>query len=173
MTEGLTVADLVPADVEDLATAFEDWPKQRSTFEKYADEAEAGLRDVLVARLDGELAGYVTVWWSPKYPLFAAHGTPEIRDFNVLHAFQRRGVGTSLMDAAEERVAQRGGRVVGIGVGLYGGDGYGYGSAQRMYAKRGYVPDGAGMVIDGVRVEPGTSVYLDDTPLLMFTKDLG
>jgi hypothetical protein len=29
------------------------------------------------------------------------------------------------------------------------------------------------MVIDGVRVEPGTSVYLDDSPLLMFTKDLG
>ena len=45
MTEGLTVADLVRADVEDLATAFEDWPKQRSTFEKYADEAEAGRRD--------------------------------------------------------------------------------------------------------------------------------
>jgi hypothetical protein len=41
-----------------------------------------------------------------------------------------------------------------------------------MYAKRGYVPDGAGMVIDGVRVEPGTNVYLDDSPLLMFTKDL-
>ena len=91
----------------------------------------------------------------------------------MLHAFQRRGVGTALMDAAEARVAQRGRRVVGIGVGLYGGDGYGYGSAQRMYAKRGYVPDGAGMVIDGVRVEPGTNVYLDDSPLLMFTKHLG
>ena len=42
MTEGLTVADLMGADVEDLAMAFEDWPKPRSTFERYADEAEAG-----------------------------------------------------------------------------------------------------------------------------------
>ena len=30
MTEGLTIADLVRADVDDLATAFEDWPKPRS-----------------------------------------------------------------------------------------------------------------------------------------------
>jgi GNAT superfamily N-acetyltransferase len=169
VTDGLTIADLTASDVDDLAAAFEDWPKQRSTFEKYADEAAAGRRDVLVARLHGELAGYVTVYWQPSYPAYAAAGIPEVRDFNVLHAFQRRGVGTALMDAAEARVA----KAVGIGVGLYGGDGYGYGSAQRMYVKRGYVPDGAGIVIDGVRVEPGTNVYLDDSPILMFTKSLG
>jgi GNAT superfamily N-acetyltransferase len=167
------ITDLVRDDVDDLAAGFEDWPKPRATFEKYADQAETGQRDVLVARVDGELAGYVTVWWSPKYPLFAAREVPEVRDFNVLQAFQRRGVGTALMDAAEARVAEAGHRAVGIGVGLYGGDGYGYGSAQRMYVKRGYIPDGAGMVIDGVRVEPGTNVYLDDAPILMFTKDLG
>jgi len=34
------------------------------------------------------------------------------------------------------------------------------------------VPDGAGIVIDEVRVEPGTNVYLDDSPVLMFTKYL-
>ena len=172
MTDGLTIADLEASDVDDLAAGFEDWPKERSTFERYLAEAGSGARDVLVARLDGELAGYVTVYWTPKYPLFAAHGIPEVRDFNVLRPFQRRGVGTALMDAAEGRVAQRGLRAVGIGVGLYGGEGYGYGSAQRMYVKRGYVPDGAGVVIDEVRVEPGTNVYLDDSPILMFTKDL-
>jgi GNAT superfamily N-acetyltransferase len=168
----LRITDLVREDIDDLATGFADWPKERSTFEKYADEADAGRRDVLVARVDGELAGYVTVYWRPSYPAYAAAGIPEVRDFNVLPAFQRRGVGTALMDAAETRVAEAGHRAVGIGVGLYGGDGYGYGSAQRMYVKRGYVPDGAGVVIDGVRVEPGTNVYLDDSPILMFTKDL-
>ena len=40
-----------------------------------------------------------------SYPSYAAAGIPEVRDFNVLAAFQRRGIGTALMDAAEERVA--------------------------------------------------------------------
>jgi GNAT superfamily N-acetyltransferase len=147
----LRITNLVRGDIDDLATGFEDWPKERSTFEKYADEAESGRRDVLVARVDGELAGYVKVYWRPSYPAYAAAGIPEVRDFNVLRAFQRRGVGTALMDAAETRVAESGHRAVGIGVD---------------------VPDGAGMVIDGIRVEPGTNVYLDDAPILMFTKDL-
>ena len=168
----LTITDLVPGDIDDLATGFEDWPKRRSTFERYAEEAAAGKRDVLVGRLDGALAGYLTVYWQPSYPAYAAAGIPEIRDFNVLAEFQRCGVGTALMDAAEARVAEAGRRVVGIGVGLYGGDGYGYGSAQRMYVKRGYVPDGAGLVIDGVRAEPGNTFMLDDAPVLMFTKRL-
>lgn len=172
MTLALTIADLEPSDVDDLASGFEDWPKERSTFERYADQAAAGDRDVIVARVDGELAGYVTVYWTPSYPLFAKLGIPEIRDFNVLRRFQRRGVGTALMDVAERRVAEAGCAAVGIGVGLYGGDG-GYGSAQRMYVKRGYVPDGEGLVIDGLRIEPGTNVYLDDSPVLMFTKELG
>lgn len=172
MTDGLTISDLVPADVDDLATAFEDWPKKRSTFERYADESASGERDVLVARLDGELMGYVCVLWRSPYPPFAVVGIPEVQDFNVLRAFQRRGVGSALMDAAEERIARAGHAVVGIGVGLYGPRDLGYGNAQRMYVKRGYVPDGAGMVIDGVRVEPGTNVYLDDSPVLMFTKVL-
>ena len=75
----------MPADVDDLATAFEDWPKQRSTFEKYADEAEAGLRDVLVARLDGELRRVRDRLVAARSTRsFAADGIPEIRDFNVL-----------------------------------------------------------------------------------------
>jgi GNAT superfamily N-acetyltransferase len=173
VTDGLSIADLETSDVADLTLAFEDWPKERATFEGYAAQAADGARDVLVARVDGEVAGYVTVYWQPSYPLFAAARIPEIRDFNVLPRFQRRGVGTALMDAAEWRVADAGRPAVGIGVGLYGGEGYGYGAAQRMYVKRGYVPDGAGMVIDGARVEPGANVCLDDSPVLMFTKNLG
>jgi hypothetical protein len=32
--------------------------------------------------------------------------------------------------------------------------------------------DGAGIVVDGQRVERGTDVHLDDSPVLMFTKTL-
>ena len=172
MIPGLSIRNLEAADVDVLADAFEDWPKERSTFDRYVVEVGAGTRDVLVARLDDELAGYVCVIWQSPYPPFAAAGVPEVQDFNVLRPHQRKGIGTALMDAAEQRVASNGHLRLGLGVGLYGGDGYGYGSAQRMYVKRDYVPDGAGMVIDCVRVEPGTHVYLDDDPILMFTKDL-
>lgn len=44
------------------------------------------------------------------------------------------------MDIAEKIAFERSDEVC-IGVGLHGG----YGSAQRMYVKRGYIPDGSGV----------------------------
>lgn len=44
------------------------------------------------------------------------------------------------MDTAEKIVLTRS-KIVCIGVGLHAG----YGSAQRMYVKRGYIPDGSGV----------------------------
>ena len=41
-----------------------------------------------------------------------------------------------------------------------------------MYVRRGYLPDGAGVVLDGVPVRPGTEIALNDEPELMFTKRL-
>ena len=64
-------------------------------------------------------------------------------------------------------VADRSG-VVGLGVGLHAG----YGSAQRLYVRRGYVPDGAGVVIDGRSVPEGSEIKLDDSPVLRMTKEL-
>jgi len=172
VTDGTTITDLAIPDVGDLAAAFADWPKPRSTFERYAAEAAAGRRTVLVARLEEAVAGFLTINWRSPYAPFVTAGIPEVQDFNVLDDMQRRGIGTALMDAAERRISEAGHRVVGIGVGLYSGDGYGYGSAQRMYVKRGYVPDGAGVMIDGVAPPPGSSIVLDDSPVLMFTKHL-
>ncbi|CEG57848.1 hypothetical protein [Legionella fallonii] len=51
---------------------------------------------------------------------------------------------------------------VGIGVGLYDG----YGSAQRLYIKRGYIPDGLGVTYDYNHVTPGADVCLDDDLVL-------
>src|SRR5260221_4184783 len=51
--------------------------------------------------------------------------------------FQRQGIAPRLMDMAEQLIATRS-RKAGITVGLLGADG----PAQRLYARRGYVPDG-------------------------------
>jgi GNAT superfamily N-acetyltransferase len=141
------------------------WDKPVRQYEKYLADQRAGMRNVLVATVDDEYAGYVTVRWESPYEPF--NGIPEIQDFNVLPKFRRRGIGSGLMDAAEALVASRS-AVVGIGVGLYAD----YGTAQRMYVRRGYLPDGRGLVYDGKQVPPGELVRNDDSANLMFTKSL-
>jgi GNAT superfamily N-acetyltransferase len=161
---------LTDADVEVIPPAFAalGWPgKSIEQYRRYLREQSAGERLVLVALADGVFAGYVTVHWVSAYPPFREGGFPEIQDFNVLPDFRRRGIGTALMDAAEKAAAQRT-DTVGIGVGLYAD----YGSAQRMYARRGYIPDGRGVNYRGVVQPPGTTVRLDDDLILMMTRRL-
>src|SRR5690348_2076434 len=136
MDEALEIRPLGAGDPEMIAAAMAaiGWNKPLSQYERYLGEQRAGTRDILVARVDGDYAGYVTVRWESPYEPFG--GIPEIQDFNVLPKLRRRGIGSALMDAAEALVAQRS-AVVGIGVGLYPD----YGQAQRMYVRRGYLPD--------------------------------
>jgi GNAT superfamily N-acetyltransferase len=164
---GNAIRALRDDDPEVVSAAFTaiGWDKPVSQYEKYLAEQRAGLRDVLVATVDEEYAGYVTVRWESPYEPF--NGIPEIQDFNVLPKFRRRGIGTALMDAAEALVAERS-DVVAIGVGLYAD----YGTAQRMYVRRGYIPDGRGLIYDGKQVPPGEMVRNDDSATLMFTKSL-
>ena len=62
--------------------------------------------------------------------------------------------------------------VVGIGVGLYAGEDGGYGAAQRLYIKRGYIPDGQGVTYNYEPTMPGNSYPLDDDLVLWFLKRL-
>lgn len=166
MTE-LDIRPLRESDVAGIVAAFAalGWPgKDREQYRRYLREQLAGERSVLVATVDGAFAGYLTVVWAGSYGPFREAGIPEIQDLNVLPQLRRRGIGASLMDAAEQAVGERGG-TVGIGVGLYPD----YGPAQRMYARRGYIPDGRGLTCRGVVVQPGEMVRLDDDAALMMT----
>jgi hypothetical protein len=69
---------------------------------------------------------------------------------------------------AEEEISRRSG-VAGIGVGLNPG----YNQAQRLYAKRGYIPDGRGVTYRDRYVEEGAPVVVDDDLVLHLTKRLG
>lgn len=66
------------------------------------------------------------------------------------------------MDAAE-KIAAEYADVVYLGVGLHGG----YGSAQRMYVKRGYIPDGTG-VWYGEKVCPQYAECCNDDDLVLY-----
>jgi len=169
----LIIRTLEPAEIAPIAAAFAElgWDKPASQYEKYLSEQEAGHRVVLVAwaglqHLQTlEFAGYVTIFWQSHYPPFREQDIPEIVDFNVLPKFRRQGIGAVLMDEAEKRVAARS-ALVGLGVGMTAD----YGAAQRMYAKRGYIPDGRGLHSRGQPVQYGQSVSVDDDLVLYFTK---
>jgi len=156
-------------DILPIAAAFQalGWNKPAAQYERYLAEQEAGARTVFVALVDNGFAGYVTINWQPEYPPFRAENIPEIQDFNVLPHFRRRGIGSRLMDEAEAIVVERF-SVVGIGVGMYAD----YGTAQRMYVKRGYIPDGRGLFYQDHFIQPGEPVKVDDDLTLQFTKRL-
>ena len=92
-------------------------------------------------------------------------------DLNVLPQFRKIGIGSLLLDTAEKEAATTS-DIIGIGVGLYAGQDGGYGSAQRLYVKRGYIPDGKGVTFNGQPRIPGYSYPLDDDLVLWFTKKL-
>jgi hypothetical protein len=68
---------------------------------------------------------------------------------------------------ARQGVARRSG-VAGLGVGLDPD----YGAAQQMYVRRGYVPDGQGLMYAGRRVRHGEPVTVDDSLVLYLIKEL-
>ena len=71
-------------------------------------------------------------------------------------------------NVAAEAVAARYADAVYLGVGLHSG----YGSAQRMYVKRGYVPDGSGVWYRDTACAPYAPCINDDELVLYLSKKL-
>ena len=87
--------------------------------------------------------------WRAGYTPFREAGIPESQDLNVLPQFQRRGIGSAIMDAAEALILTRS-DIAGIGVGLYAD----YAAVHLMYLGRGYLPDGGGVAYRSTTVAP-------------------
>ncbi len=143
------------------------WHSSPDKMKERLQHEKSGLCRTFVAELDGAGAGYVSLYFNPANGPFAEQGIPEIVDFNVLQKFQRQGIGSMLMDACEEAAASLCDRVC-LGVGLHAG----YGSAQRMYVKRGYIPDGSGIWYGDHVCEPYTACENDDDLVLYMSKKL-
>jgi ribosomal protein S18 acetylase RimI-like enzyme len=165
----LTIRPLERRDIPEIAEAFRElgWNKPASQYERYLGQQELGVRDVYVAFVAGEFAGYLTICWESSYEPFLVHSIPEIVDFNVLPKFRRMGVGTRLMDKAEREIAKVS-SVAGIGVGMTTD----YGAAQRLYILRGYIPDGRGLHWRDHYVNYREEIIIDDDLALYLTKEL-
>jgi ribosomal protein S18 acetylase RimI-like enzyme len=90
--------------------------------------------DVLVAVVDGQVAGYVTL--KPATELRASDHVLHITGFAVDEALRRRGVGRALMEAAIDEARRRGARRLTLRV-LASNLG-----ARRLYERCGFVVEG-------------------------------
>lgn len=123
----------------------------------------------LVAVRDRQVAGVVSILWLSNYPGFAERGIPLVHQLAVAGPFRRQGVGTRLMQAAEDIARGGGAAELGVTVGLFDA----YGPAQRLYARRGYLPDGRGACQGQRPLRKGMQVTVDDDLIIWLTTDLG
>ena len=132
---------MIESDIKHLSQGFinQGWPDREDILARYFLEQESGEREVLVAEVEGAVAGYITILPDAKQGPFAGMA-PELSDFNVFEHFQNQGIGNLLLEESEKRVRLISDKVT-LGVGLHSG----YGPAQRLYIKRGYIPDGTGV----------------------------
>ena len=163
-----TIRNMIKSDIESLSHGFmnQGWPGRGKFWLLYFLEQESGEREVLVAEIDGAVAGYVTILPSAKHGPFA-EVYPELSDFNVFEPFRNQGIGNQLLEEAEKRVQFVSSKVT-LGVGLH----LGYGPAQRLYIKRGYIPDGTGVWYRNKPLEMNATSQNNDDLVLYLSKDL-
>lgn len=167
--DNLLIRTMMKRDIEKLVNGFSEqkWNKPYELFHDYYNQQECNEKSIIIAEENGNVAGYVTLLPYTKVGPFAYKNIPEIVDFNVLIKYQRRGIGNKIMDVAE-KLAKEKSDYVSLAVGLH----YGYGSAQRMYVKRGYIPDGTGVWYNGKQLEQYVECVNDDELILYFSKSL-
>lgn len=167
--EQLTIRNMEPGDAQEITDAEieQGWDASIEKYRKRLEDQSAGKAVSLVAEYAGRPVGYINVYPDPASGAFAGKGYPEIVDFGVLEKYRRLGIGNVLMDVAEE-IAKTYADVVCIGVGLHSG----YGSAQRMYVKRGYIPDGFGVWFRDKVCTPYEECVNDDDLVLYLSKKL-
>ena len=138
----IVVRDMKPSDAQIITDEEikQGWHQTREKYEMRLEHQARGKAYALVAEYKNNIAGYINVYLNADGGAFANRGIPEIVDFGVLEKYRQRGIGSKLMDVAET-IAAKYSDTVCLSVGLHNG----YGAAQRMYVKRGFVPDGTGV----------------------------
>ena len=108
-------ADVLIRDMEEAdAQIFYDeytaqgWPPDVAYYLMRIREHREGKCVALTAEYQGHPAGAVYVYMTADSGPFKGKSWPYIVDFSVLEKYQRKGVGSSLMDVAEQVAAQHG-----------------------------------------------------------------
>ncbi|HZO89089.1 MAG TPA: GNAT family N-acetyltransferase [Chthonomonadaceae bacterium] len=155
----------LPEAIEAVTQTF--FSGNRAEVERHFEGHAEGNSSTLLGYDNGELVGILTIRWDCRYPPFRAVGIPFIHYIEIKWERRGQGLGNQLMEYAERFAAQRVGRI-GICVGIFDA----YGPAQRLYIKRGFVPDGRGVCQGHRPLHEGETVVVDHDLLLWLVKDL-
>ena len=164
MIRELREEDIAPIVAAEIAQGSHSTPEK---LKSRLVHAEFGRSVNFVALWDDIPVGYVSVYDGAIHGPYAGCGYPEIVDFNVLELYRQRGIGSALLDVCEAFAAETS-DIVTLGVGLH----CGYGAAQRLYVKRGFIPDGSGVWSERIVAEPYTMVENGDGLVLYMAKQL-
>lgn len=121
------VREACEADVSHLE--WHGGPDLRSFYHASWRAHQSGDATLLVADLGGFPIGQIVILWrgKPSHPHF-----PDLQSLRVHPAFRGLGIGSTLIEAAEKRVASQGFDRAGLSVGLDNPH------ARRLYEKLGY-----------------------------------
>ena len=164
-SEELVIRNMMPSDAPVFTEeeAAQGWHSDIGKYLQRLQDQEEGKCISLTAEYLGRPAGYINVYFHGTGGAFADKGWPVIVDFGVLIKYRKKGIGSRLMDVAEQIAAEHADTVY-LGVGLHNG----YGSAQRMYVKRGYIPDGSGVWYRNRPCTPYDTIYTNDDDLMLY-----
>lgn len=165
----ILIRNMQPSDAQIITDEeiAQGWDAGADKYEMRLKHQSEGKSVSLVAEYQGNIAGYINIYPNSEWGAFAGQGYPEIVDFGVLEKYRRKGIGSKLMDVAEQIAAEHA-DIVYLGVGMHNG----YGSAQRMYVKRGYIPDGSGVWYGDNVCEQYADCCNDDDLVLYLSKEL-
>ena len=121
----------------------------------------------LLALYNGEIAGYVFLYYKCRWGGLANCDLPCVIDLIVFEKYRKNRIATALMDTAEI-IAKNHSNKVYLDVCLNSE----YGPAQRLYVKRGYVPDGNGVYYEEKICETNAICKNDDELTLCLVKEL-
>lgn len=166
---GILIRNMIQSDAQVITNEeiAQGWHANVEKYEMRMQHQSEGKSISLVAEYNGNIAGYINLYFKPLGGAYANAGYPEIVDFGVLEKYRQLGIGSKLMDIAEQLASEYSDTVcLGVGVSC------GYGSAQRMYVKRGYIPDGSGVWYGDAVCPQYTDCCNDDDLVLYLSKKL-
>lgn len=156
------------ASVDDIGALKDFYIKIDNVPRDYFEQVFEKNCVLILAEDKNIIVGFAMLNFEPKYWLYQKLHAPEIQDVNVLSDYRQQGIATAMIEQLEQAAQDKQHDHIGISVGLTKD----FGSAQRLYYKLGYEPDGYGATYDREALEQGKSYIANAEFALMMIKEL-